>query len=52
MQTALRNQVIDEVTKKDQPYMVLAGQDHSPWEFETFYWAPGNGNCIKVLVHK
>lgn len=30
----LRSQVIEEVTKKDQPYMVLQGQDHSQWDFD------------------
>ncbi len=30
----LRNQVIEEVKKKNQPFMVLPGQDHSPWEFD------------------
>jgi len=30
----LRNQVIDEVTKKNQPFMVLPGQDHSSWDFD------------------
>jgi len=30
----LRNQVIDAVKSKQQPYMVLPGQDHSPWDFE------------------
>lgn len=30
----LRNQVIEEVKKKNQPFMVLLGQDHSPWDFE------------------
>jgi len=31
----LRNRVIEETRKKNQPYMVLAGQDHSPWDFES-----------------
>lgn len=30
----LRNQVIEEVKKKNQPFMVLPGQDHSPWDFD------------------
>jgi hypothetical protein len=30
----LRNHVIEAVMKKDQPYMVLPGQDHSPWDFD------------------
>jgi hypothetical protein len=30
----LRNRVIDEITKKDQSFMVLPGQDHSPWDFD------------------
>jgi len=30
----LRNQVIEEMKKKNQPFMVLPGQDHSPWEFD------------------
>jgi esterase/lipase len=29
----LRERVIEIVKKKGQPYMVLKGQDHSPWEF-------------------
>lgn len=29
----LRNKVIDIVKAKNQPTMVLKGQDHSPWEF-------------------
>ena len=30
----LRNQVIEDVKAKNQPYMVLPGQDHSPWDFD------------------
>lgn len=30
----LRSQVIEEVKKKNQPFMVLPGQDHSPWDFD------------------
>jgi len=30
----LRNQVIEEVKKKNQPFIVLPGQDHSPWDFD------------------
>jgi len=30
----LRNQVIEEVKKKNQPFMVLPGQDHSQWDFD------------------
>lgn len=30
----LRNQVVEEVKKKNQPYMILSGQDHSPWDFD------------------
>ena len=30
----LRNQVIAEVKKKDQPFMILPGQEHSPWDFD------------------
>lgn len=31
----LRNKVIEAVQKKNQQYMVLAGQDHSPWSFDS-----------------
>src|ERR1035437_1144475 len=30
----LRERVIKIVKKKGEPYMVLKGQDHSPWEFD------------------
>jgi len=30
----LRNRVIAEVKAKNQPLMVLSGQDHSPWEYD------------------
>lgn len=30
----LRERVIEIVKKKRQPYMVLKGQDHSPWEYD------------------
>ena len=30
----LRNKVIGEVKAKNQPYMILSGQDHSPWDFD------------------
>lgn len=30
----LRNRVIEEVRSKNQPFMVLPGQEHSPWDFE------------------
>ncbi len=30
----LRKQVIEEVKKKNQPYLVLPGQDHSSWDFD------------------
>ncbi len=30
----LRNKVVKEVKAKNQPYMVLPGQDHSPWDFD------------------
>jgi len=30
----LRNKVIEEVKAKNQPYMILSGQDHSPWDFD------------------
>lgn len=30
----LREKVIEIVKKKGQPYMVLKGQDHSPWEYD------------------
>jgi hypothetical protein len=30
----LRNKVIEEAKEKNQPHMVLPGQDHSPWEFD------------------
>lgn len=30
----LRNQVIEEVKKKNQPFMVLPRQDHSSWDFD------------------
>lgn len=31
---ALRNKVFEIVKKKGQPYMILKGQDHSPWEYD------------------
>lgn len=30
----LRNQVIESMKNKNQPSMVLPGQDHSPWDFD------------------
>lgn len=30
----LRNQVIERVKRKNQPYKILPGQDHSPWDFD------------------
>lgn len=30
----LRNQVIEDVNNKNQPYIVLPGQDHSQWDFD------------------
>jgi esterase/lipase len=30
----LRDKVINAVKEKGQPYMILKGQDHSPWEFD------------------
>ena len=30
----LRNKVIEEVKAKNQPYMILSGQDHSSWDFD------------------
>lgn len=30
----LRDRVIEKVKAKGQPYMVLKGQDHSPWEYD------------------
>jgi len=30
----LRERVIELVRQKGEPYMVLKGQDHSPWEFD------------------
>lgn len=30
----LRDQVIDVVKNKKQPYLILPGQDHSPWDFD------------------
>ncbi len=30
----LRDQVIDATKSKGQPYMILKGQDHSPWEYD------------------
>jgi hypothetical protein len=30
----LRERVIDVVRQKGEPYMVLKGQDHSPWAFD------------------
>jgi len=30
----LRERVIEVVRQKGEPYMVLKGQDHSPWEFD------------------
>lgn len=30
----LREKVIEIVRKKKQPYMILRGQDHSPWEYD------------------
>ena len=29
-----RNEVINIVKKKQQPYLILKGQDHSPWDYE------------------
>lgn len=29
----LRDEIIKQVQEKDQPVMVLKGQDHSPWEY-------------------
>lgn len=29
-----RNMVIEKVKEKGQPYMILKGQDHSPWEYD------------------
>ena len=34
MSKVLRNKVIEKVRAKNQPYLVLKGQDHSPWEYE------------------
>jgi len=30
----LRARVIEIVKGKNQPYMILKGQDHSPWEYD------------------
>jgi len=30
----LREKTIEQVKAKGQPYMILPGQDHSPWEFD------------------
>lgn len=30
----LRERVIEIVKRKGQPYMILKGQDHSPWEYD------------------
>ena len=30
----LRDKVINAVKSKNQPYMVLGGQDHSPWDYD------------------
>lgn len=30
----LRDQTIDAVARKNQPYMILPGQDHSPWNYD------------------
>ncbi len=32
---ALRDKVIEIVKKKGEPFMILKGQNHSPWEFNT-----------------